>query len=238
MIDIKNHKKVVVFVHGILESPMQFSDMGKAVSDICDTVFLLLPGHGKTGKDFAESSMKKWKSYFSEKIDILRKKYNEIFIVGHSMGCLLSVLETVKNPDKISGLFLIANPLVISVNKTGLKNAFRVAYNMAYKSEETCEFMSKAYSVSDCKLSDYPMWIPRYRELIKESKKVKNLMRKIEVPTVNIFSIRDEFVSLDSADYLAGVKNYKLIILENSGHFYYTEAEREKIIAELIGFIE
>ena len=231
------HKKVVVFVHGILESPMQFSDMGNAIADICDTVFLLLPGHGKTGKDFGESSMKQWKSYFSNEIEKLRENYDEIYIVAHSMGCLLSVLETLKNPSKISGLFLIANPLVISVNNQGFKNAFRVAYNMAYKKEETCEFIGKVYSVSDCRLTDYPMWIPRYRELIKESKKVRNLMKKLTVPTFNIFSMHDEFVSLDSADYLAGVKNYKLVILEKSGHFYYTQDERTKIIDELTGFI-
>lgn len=232
------HKKVVAFVHGILESPMQFSDMGNAVADMCDTVFLLLPGHGKTGKDFRESSMKEWKSYFSDEIGKLRKNYDEIYIVAHSMGCLLSVLEAVKNPAKICGLFLIANPLVISVNNQGLKNAFRVAYNMAYKKDDACEFIEKAYSVSDCKLTDYPMWIPRYRELIKESKKTRNLMKKLTVPTFNVFSMHDEFVSLDSADYLAGVKNYKLVILEKSGHFYYTQYEREKIIGELIAFIE
>jgi len=230
--------KVVVFIHGILESPMQFSDMGMAVSDMCDTVFLLLPGHGKTGKDFAESSMKKWKSYFSEKIAVLREKYEKIFIVAHSMGCLLSVSEAIKNPDKIFGLFLIANPLVISVNKKGLKNAFRVACNMAYKSEDACDFINKAYSVSECKLRDYPAWIPRYRELLRESKKVRLLMKKLTVPTLNFFSMHDEFVSMDSADYLAGVKNYKLIILEKSGHFYYIEEERRKMINELILFVQ
>ena len=209
-------KKVTVFVHGILESPMQFSDMGNAVADMCDTVFLLLPGHGKTGKDFSRSSMKQWKNYFSEEIGKLRQNYDEIYIVAHSMGCLLSVLESVKNPDKICGLFLIANPLVISVNRAGFKNAFRVAYNMAYKKDEVCEFIGRAYSVSDCKLTDYPMWIPRYRELIKESRKVRDLMKKLTIPTFNIFSMHDEFVGLDSADYLAGVRNYKLVILEKS----------------------
>ena len=54
-------------------------------------------------------------------------------------------------------------------------------------------------------------------------------MKKLTIPTFNIFSMHDEFVSLDSADYLAGVRNYKLVILEKSGHFYYTQEERTKI---------
>lgn len=233
---MEKNNTVVVFMHGILESPEQFSDMEAVISEKFHSAMLLLPGHGKTGRDFAESSMKKWKKYFSDKIDYYRKNYDGIIIAAHSMGCLLSVSEAVKKPEKIKGLFLIANPLEIRLKPKGIQNALRIAFNLSYEDEEFCELIKKVYSVSDCKLSDYPLWIPRYKELISESKKTRQLMEKLTIPSYHIYSDKDEFVSSDSVNYLAKVKNYKLIMLENSGHFYYTEEEREKILNEFRQF--
>lgn len=234
---MKKHDTAVLFIHGILEGPNQFSDMIKAVEDKCDTKAVLLPGHGKTGSDFARSGMKEWQSYTDKVIQSLRNEYEKIYIVGHSMGCLTSICSAVKNPEKICGLFMIAPPFSIRLNKRGIKNGLIVAFNISQKDEEFCRLIKSVYSVSDCKLSDYPRWIPRYEELMRKSIEIREILSKLTVPMYCIFSQKDEYVSTKSIKYLAGFKNYRLLILNRSGHFYYTVEERKKIIEEFIKFI-
>lgn len=229
---------VIVFIHGILESPSQFEDLSEIISHKYDVKMLLLPGHGKTGRDFAKSKMYEWKKYLSENLSFLRQKYENIIMVGHSMGCLLAVFEAIRDPDKIKGLFLMANPLSIYVNPRGLKNGFRIAYNMKKQNGPVNPFIKKHYSVSECQIWDYPMWIPRYNELFSESRRIREIIKNLSVPSVNIFSQKDEFVSINSIKYFAKVKNYKLILLKNSGHFYYTTYDRAIILNSFTSFLD
>ena len=102
---IENSKKVILFIHGILGTPNHFECFISLVPDNISVYNVLLDGHGKGVKEFSKTSMKKWKKQIDDIVNELCSSHEEIYIVAHSMGCLLALEQSVKN-SKISKMFL------------------------------------------------------------------------------------------------------------------------------------
>lgn len=115
---------VIVFIHGFLGSPTQFKYMIDKLNGDYSVENLLLPGHGGTIKEFAASRMTQWQSYADERIRSLQNDYQNIILVAHSLGCLLSVQAALSYPEKIRGLFLLAMPLKIRIGLPFVGNRF------------------------------------------------------------------------------------------------------------------
>lgn len=93
----KESTTMVIFVHGILEGPKQFRKFTEVVYNKGFSYSaILLDGHGGSGKKFANSSMKKWINSVEKEILKYKDKYENIILVGHSMGGLLSILLSLK----------------------------------------------------------------------------------------------------------------------------------------------
>ena len=93
----KESNTMVIFVHGILEGPKQFRKFTEVVYNKGFSYSaILLDGHGGSGKKFANSSMKKWINSVEKEILKYKDKYENIILVGHSMGGLLSILLSLK----------------------------------------------------------------------------------------------------------------------------------------------
>ena len=60
--ELENSNTMVIFIHGILESPNQFNNLSRiAIDNNVSVCAILLDGHGRTGEDFANSSWNKVK---------------------------------------------------------------------------------------------------------------------------------------------------------------------------------
>jgi len=212
----------VVFIHGILGSPRQFDDFWDLVPLDYSAVNLLLPGHGGSVRDFADSSMKAWRDCVRNTLMELRRTHSRIIICAHSMGCLLSIDEAVRDPDNIAGLFLLAAPLRICPTLRMVKNALNIYRNKTPKEDAFGFAAKKACSVRQDKiLWHYLLWIPRYLELFAASRRSRSLISDLAVPTIGYFSLRDEMVSAKSANVLKNSPEAVVRLLQHSGHFYY-----------------
>ena len=88
---VKDATTAVIFIHGILEGPFQFHELAtKALEQGMATFGILLPGHGKSAEDFANSNRQQWINYVDKVIKEISQNYPNIILVGHSMGALLS----------------------------------------------------------------------------------------------------------------------------------------------------
>ena len=97
---VENSKYTIVFVHGIIGSPFRFHDLYPFVPSDFSLIKVVLDGHGKKAKDFSHTSLKKWRDQIHSLLDDLRKKKQKVIFVGHSMGCLLGMEESLK-PDNV-----------------------------------------------------------------------------------------------------------------------------------------
>ncbi|MDV4152083.1 alpha/beta hydrolase [Clostridium sp. AL.422] len=235
---VNNSRTVVVFIHGILEGPNQFNDFIEIIDNKISVVNLLLPGHGGSGKDFRNSNMTEWKSYIYNIIVDLEMSYENIFIVGHSMGALLAVDASLNYPKKIKGLFLLAIPICIHLQLTGVINSIKVAFNLVRKNDLIALAAKKVYSITTKNILTFLTWIPRYIELFKEANNTKNRISKIDILLIIYQSNEDEFVSNRTLNYINNNDNIELHILKKSKHFYYCDEERKIILNSFVNFIE
>lgn len=233
---------VIVFIHGIIEGPSQFTDLVQVAKDHGYAVLnLLLPGHGTTGKDFAHSSMEKWINHVDCAVDQMRAIYKHIILVGHSMGCLLAVHTCMKNANQIDGIFAIAIPLVIRLHSSGIRLGLKVIRHKLDETNEKELAAMEVYSVCESSLVDYISWIPRYLELFRLCHVIKKELPRLRTPICFIHSKDDEFIGRSTVKMVKKLmlnEDTRIVILENSGHFYYSNADRDMLRSCLVEFAD
>lgn len=109
-------RTTILMVHGIMGSPDQFRFLADAIesrnaeSNVqIDYFCVLLPGHGGSVRDFASARAADWKNFIHETVCELRLLHERLIFVGHSMGCLLGLIENECAP--LDGMLLISCPL-------------------------------------------------------------------------------------------------------------------------------
>ena len=242
---IENSDTIIVFIHGFTESPNQFLDLEKLVYKKGYSLLnLLLPGHGKTSKDFYKNGYNQWINYLDTEVEKISKLYKNIILVGHSMGCLLGINLYLKNKYNIKGIFCINIPFNIRVDfKTFLAGAKICLMPNKIKDDFT-KTMNDRTSVSDRKTFQYIFWIPRYIDLFYLSYKMYFNIKNIKIPTIYLQSYYDGLVSIKSAITLKkNIKKYNLkkatiIILKESGHFEYSKKDKYIIEKSFLTFIK
>ena len=224
----------VLCVHGIIGTPDQFLPLLPLIPEAWSVVNLLLPGHGGEVLDFAHTSMDAWQVHVSAAADTLRQTHQRLLLVGHSMGTLLIINEAARRPEQIAGLFLLAAPLVIGPKPSAALDGLRVAFGRT-AGHPGAESAQRACSIHITpRLWQYLGWIPRYRELFRESAACRSRIRHLEVPITAVQSYRDELVSRRSCRYLEGLPYVDLHVLPDSRHFDYSPAD----LAALQGYFQ
>jgi len=223
-------KKAVLFIHGFLGSPEHFEKFIERVPESYGVYNILLEGHGGTVKDFGRASMEKWKNQVKEAVDSLLERYSELIICGHSMGTFLAMDEAIRNPGRVTKLFLLAIPLKIHVMPEAMLNTLKTFFNLGAESEKARMYKS-AHSVKlNMKLWEYIGWIPRYLELFKASFMSRDTILKLREDTVIYMSRKDELVSFKSVKFIPGSENIKLNVLPHSAHFIYDAADMTQML--------
>lgn len=223
-------KTAVVMIHGIIGTPDHFDMFVPMIPEDWAIYNVLLDGHGKGVGEFASSSMEKWKTQVRYIMKELRLRYDSIYLVGHSMGTLLSIQETVTDSSKIKGLFLMAVPLRAGIKLKAPKNALKVIFGKISEDDLWAAATKRACSIAlDVRLWLYLTWIPRYVELLEEMYKTRGMISEIQVPCYVFQSGKDELVSKRSVEYLRVNGNLKKYLLKNSGHFYYEKNDEKKL---------
>lgn len=227
---------VIVFVHGIQGSPLQFDYFIQRLKGSYSIESLLLPGHGKTAKDFKKSNMAQWQSYVDERIKLLQETYKNIILVGHSMGCLLSVQSAILYPEKVRGLFLFAMPLRIHISFPYIKNNLVIAFSR----KENSEIIAAARKVNSVTVShplEYLAAMPRYIELLNKCRSTRELIKALQLPIVVVQSENDEIVSNKSLYYVKEKPNIQIIIVKHASHYYYSHETQQEISNTLQQFV-
>lgn len=196
---IKQNRKGVLLIHGLLGSPFTMRDVGASLQE--NGFFsraILLPGHGTKPEDLLSISYRDWIETVKYGIASLRESVDQLFIIGYSLGAALAIqhaLETDAIKEQtIDGLILIAPAIDIKVPPAVIKcwqktiNKITSHEKWIYKDNERdyARYISLPY---------HPVY-----ELIKllqiiNHKKAKNL----SCPLFMIITQQDETVSAKNA---------------------------------------
>ena len=229
-------KGLVVFVHGFMGSPRQFDYLAESVHrQGYSAASLLLPGHGAAARDFASGTMELWQSHVNAEVGGLARDHGNIWLVGHSMGGLLSINAAVTHSEHVRGLFLIACPFKLTTFSANVVQA-RAKQIFHRKTHPMKAAYLGALSV---KQSPSLLWriVRPALELKKLILAAQDNLSDIRVPVTAVYSRADEIVCMGSLDILkSGLDNTELqqIILSDSLHAYYPERERALIESALL----
>ncbi|MFP6584670.1 MAG: alpha/beta fold hydrolase [Candidatus Hydrogenedentota bacterium] len=98
----------ILFVHGFVGGSNNFNDIPDLLAEKegYRIKMMLLPGHGTSPKDFAETTAEEMLNAVLDEVNALKEKHKRVILVGHSMGGALSTI--VASTEELDGLILAA----------------------------------------------------------------------------------------------------------------------------------
>ena len=229
-------RTAVLMIHGIVGTPEHFRSLmplEREVPENWSVHNLLLPGHGGITEDFGRSSLKAWKDHVFSCFAKLAESHEQVFVAAHSMGTLFALELGLAFPQKIPALFLLAVPMRPGLRWFGIKNVLRVGFHLVREDHPMEVATELACGIETTRLVwKYIPWIPRYLELFQEIYRVETSMGGLSVPCTAWQSHRDELVTNRSRKVLEKFPQIQIRDLFDSSHFFYTDADREAVIAD------
>ena len=116
-----------LLVHGFTGSPQGMRALGDhlAANGMAATG-VRLPGHGTTWQDLSARTHEEWAGAVEEGYDKLAGRCDTIFVVGLSFGSALAIDFTARNPEKVSGVVLLASYIMTKDPRRFLAPAVRL----------------------------------------------------------------------------------------------------------------
>lgn len=234
---VKGARRAYLFMHGIVGTPDHFVDIIDLVPEDVTLWNIILDGHCGRVKDFAKTSMKKWEAQAAEVINELSKTHDEIYVVAHSMGALLTIKEAIDNP-KIVKMFFLQAAMVPCVKWGIVKTVLKIFFNDIKPDDPVMRASLRCYGIEiDRNLFGYIGWIPRFVELFIKARRTVKLLDEFKTPSVAFMSKKDEVVAQSSTKILRSCPNIKVFDMHNSGHFYYDENDVAALREEFAKFV-
>lgn len=226
----------VLLVHGFTGLPAELFLLGEFLNGAGFTVLCpRLAGHGTDENNLMRTTRDDWFNSVLDGFHLLRGACEKIFVVGHSMGGLLTLkLSTEKNLSKIVTL---AAPIFIDEG-LGLKNL------------PPREFCGNACIVQPRrKLNDVPRAanevykktpLISVHELVALIDEVKNFLPKVNAPILIMHGEDDHTAQPRSARFImdnVGSPDKKIITVPNSGHLLPLDENRDFVFDSVLNFL-
>lgn len=228
----------ILFIHGILGTPRHFDAFVEQVPKNVSVWNILLDGHGKGVREFSRTSMTKWEEQVHRAAAELGQSHRKIYVVAHSLGCLLTVGEALRS-EKIVGLFLLAAPMKLALKPRMVTNSLKVYFNRVRPDDGPGMAAKQCCGITHSpNFLLYLGWIPRFLELFRKIRETRKLLPGLAVPCIVFQSGRDEMVSRKSCRILRANPHISVTELPRSGHFYYEKADREALAKAFSVFLE
>lgn len=236
-----NAKGIVIFVHGFLGSPNQFADWAdEALDSGYSVASLLLPGHGTDAGALLRINESDWFNHVKKEVDAHCAKHRKVFLVGHSIGGLISLKVAAATSRPLAGICAIAAP--VKLNYFSLHSLLSRARLLIGRSDNPIRrTYAASNSVSGLGISAVSAIVHSYLEIRKLMRSVLRGLEHITSPVLLIYSKKDETVSYKSMAMLeAHLPNAPItsLSLVSSLHAYYVPKERAIIAESMCWFLD
>ena len=161
----------------------------------------------------------------------LKEKGQKVFYVGHSMGCLFGLRESLNG--LIDSLFLLNVPMKPKLGFMTIKECLKCAFGKP----ENYDFMTPIF-LENCSISMsknpfvYLGWIPRFLDLFKEISLTKKILPSVTTENICYHSEKDELVRKSSLKVLKKGPQLDVEVLPGAGHYYLPEDCLSKVLTE------
>jgi esterase/lipase len=109
--DDGRYPRGILLIHGLSDSPYSLRHLGEYFSRQClYVVAILLPGHGTRPGDLLNVHWQDWQRAVDFGIKLVKRRADEIWLGGYSLGAALALNETQQN-NGVHGLILVSPAL-------------------------------------------------------------------------------------------------------------------------------
>jgi len=235
-------RRAVLLVHGIAGGPAQMGTLARGLAAEGFVVHVpLLPGHGTSPDDLFHITWLDWYKHVEQEFLKLTTLYDEVSVVGFSLGAALGVKLAAEHGRRMKRLVLISTPLYLFTEHVRLHWVLRL-----------CGLFSREARTFPKRLDDPdgPEYMIYHRiphdalwavvDLIRE---VRSLFGRVEVPTLLFHSRRDVAARPRSAreTFRALGSRWKRVVwLPRGRHGLMEEGpeeERQLVLRELARFL-
>ncbi len=189
-----------------------------------DAYTILLKGHGTTKKDLAKYTYKHWINHALEDILKIKKEYNNICLIGFSMGGL--ICTNIFNEVGASKLILINCPVYFWNIKLILKNIVSDIKNN--KRDNIRFYLNSSFKAPFRSLVNFLIIL----------KRTKKMFCKIRAKTFILQCLDDDTVQSKSAQYIRErIKNSTIKYYDKGGHQVLLSPTKDEVFCDIFNFI-
>lgn len=241
---VVHQKRAVLLIHALASRPEDFAPLEPALHRLrMPASRPLLPGHGTDFADLAHVTWQEWYRSVEQVYRTLRQEYDQVAVVGRSLGGLLAALLASREQD-VAAVGLVAPALRWASKATTLLTVPGLSTLLV----QGLRFLprdSDGINDPSLKTANETLVYPRIslhaiREVIALGRVVENELAKIKAPTLIIHSRRDRVILPQSAEIAfqsIGATDKRLVWFEHSGHEMFLDSERDAVAAALGGFL-
>ena len=233
---IKGGASGVLLIHGFTGLPAGMLLLGEFLNRAGFSVLCpRLAGHGTSERDLMRTNKNDWFNSVLDGFSILRGVCDEIFVVGHSMGGLLTLKLSTER--EIAKIVTLAAPIFIDEGM-GLKNLPPREF-----CSDACIFTPRK------KLDDVPPAVNNVyektplisvHELVDLINDVKKLLPTVKTPILIMHGEEDHTAQPRSARFIMdniGSREKKIITVPNSGHLLPFAENRDFVFEQTLNFL-
>ncbi|QEK13004.1 prolyl oligopeptidase family serine peptidase [Crassaminicella thermophila] len=225
-----------LLIHGFTGTPAHMRLLGEVLKKQGYTVNgILLKGHGTCVEDMRKCNWKDWMKDALDGYQKLRDKCSKVYVIGLSMGGVLSLLLAEKY--KVDKIISIAAP--IRIYDRFARFSPIVKYFMPYKKWK--ESLPQKEENTAYKIAYTSIPVGTVPSLLKLMKQAKSNLSKITCPTMIIQSQKDQTVKPISAQIIydsISSKQKEILWLKQSKHVCTLGPEREYMHRKIIEFLQ
>lgn len=224
----------MLLLHGFTGTPDHMRPLANHLHDLGFTVYApLLAGHGTTCENLAQTGWKDWYASARDAFENLKKKHDVVFVVGLSLGGVLTLkLAEDLGPD-VAGIACLAAPLYLEtwINLVvPLVARTPVGWFYRYQKKGDIDIKDQSAKANIWHVNEMP--IACIHSLIRLQKIVQKNLKQISCPTLVIHSRYDSTAPYESMNAIArGISSQstETVTLENSYHLITLDYEKDLV---------
>ena len=225
--------KTLVFLHGWgVDSQLWFKILPELINKNYSLYFLDLPGFGQSQVPNTTYSVDDYKKIVYEFVKKLELK--NINLIGHSFGGRVAIKIAADNPDFLQKVVLVDSAGIyhhsqVKILKLLIASIIRPLFQFSFMQS----FRRKIYQITD---SEEYLAIPALSKTFSHivSEDLTSYLSQIKLPTLIIWGDKDDngASTINDAQLMKkSIKNSKLEILKEAGHFSFLDQPKEFVKA-------
>lgn len=235
----KRGKTAALLIHGFTSSPKEFRELGNLLAKNDITVYSpLLAGHGTSPERLSITKYYQWIETVEGALKMLSEEYNNIYLIGNSMGGNLALVSANKF-RKVKGVVTLSAPFFFHKEKI-------TKYLILPILKRIKIFQKKIYPIDMTKINKRTVSydtipIRSLNQLVKLIEASKKNLENIKVPLLVMQTKNDRVISNESGPYIlekTKSKKKKLIEIPESWHVFIIGEFRKEANKHILRFIK